>query len=284
MLAQDVVLACVRAGHEPVALSRRELDVSDGPAVTAALAGARAEGLVNCAAWTDVDGAETHRAEAFAVNAAAPGLLAAAAHEAGMAMVHVSSDYVFDGEGPGGAPESRPYRESDPTDPLSVYGESKLAGEHEVLAVGGDHAVARSAWLFGVGGPNFVATMLRLAGEQQTQGGPCQVRVVTDQVGSPTWTGHLAPALIGLLERGVRGLVHLAGSGQVSWNGLAAETFRQAEIGCEVAPATTAEMGRPAPRPGFSALESEREDVLPLPPWQDGLAGYLAARAGIMRA
>ena len=171
-----------------------------------------------------------------------------------------------------------------PPHPLSTYGESKLAGEHEVLAVGGEHVVVRSAWLFGVGGSNFVATMLRVAGEQQAQGAPCEVRVVTDQVGSPTWTGHLAPALIGLLERGVRGLVHLAGSGQVSWNGLAAETFRQAEIGCEVEPASTAEMGRPAPRPPFSALESEREDVLPLPPWQDGLAGYLAARAGIIRA
>jgi len=283
MLGQDVVAASVRAGHEPVGLSHRELDVSEARAVAEAISGAGADALVNCAAWTDVDGAETHREQAFAVNAAAPGLLAAAADEAGMAMVHVSSDYVFDGRGPGGDGGSRPYRESDPTGPLSAYGESKLAGEHEVLAVGGEHAVVRSAWLFGVGGPNFVATMLRVAGEQQDQGGPCEVRVVTDQVGSPTWTGHLAPALIGLLERGVRGLVHLAGSGQVSWNGLAAETFRQAEIGCRVEPASTAEMGRPAPRPAFSALESEREDVLPLPPWQDGLAGFLAARAGIMR-
>jgi len=198
-------------------------------------------------------------------------------------MIHVSSDYVFDGRPPGGAGDPRPYRESDPTDPLSAYGESKLAGEREVLGAPGEHAVVRSAWLFGIGGRNFVATMLRLASEQHDGGRPCEVRVVTDQVGSPTWTGHLAPALIGLLERGVRGLVHLAGAGQVSWNGLAAETFRQAEVDCRVEPAVTAEMGRPAPRPAFSALESEREDVLPLPPWQDGLAGYLAARAGIMR-
>ncbi len=283
MLGQDVVAAAVRAGHEPVALSRQQLDVSDGRAVTEAIAGARARALVNCAAWTDVDGAETHRAQALAVNAAGAGLLASAAEEAGMAMVHVSSDYVFDGRGPGGAGGPRPYRESDPTNPLSAYGESKLAGEHEVLAVGGEHVVVRSAWLFGAGGPNFVATMLRVAGEQRAQGGPCEVRVVTDQVGSPTWTGHLAPALIGLLERDVRGLVHLAGSGQVSWNGLAVEAFRQAEVECEVRPATTAEMARPAPRPAFSALESERDDVLPLPPWEDGLAGYLAARAGMIR-
>jgi dTDP-4-dehydrorhamnose reductase len=109
------------------------------------------------------------------------------------------------------------------------------------------------------------------------------VQVVTDQVGCPTWTGHLAPALLGLIERGVGGLVHLAGTGRESWNGFTAEIFRQAEISCRVEPATTAEMPRPAPRPAWSALESERDDVLPLPPWQDGLAGYLAARAGIVR-
>ena len=108
--------------------------------------------------------------------------------------------------------------------------------------------------------------------------------MVSDQVGCPTWTGHLAPALLGLIERDVAGLVHLAGTGHVSWNGFAAEIFRQAELPCRVEEATTAQMARPAPRPAWSALESEREDVLPLPPWQDGLAGYLAARAGMMRA
>jgi len=120
--------------------------------------------------------------------------------------------------------------------------------------------------------------MIGLAGERDS------VRVVDDQIGCPTWTGHLAPALLGLLEREVRGLVHLAGAGAVSWRGFAQEIFRQAELDCEVQPATTAEMARPAPRPAWSALESERDEVLPLPPWQDGLAGYLAARAGMMRA
>jgi dTDP-4-dehydrorhamnose reductase len=110
------------------------------------------------------------------------------------------------------------------------------------------------------------------------------VQVVVDQVGCPTWTGHLAPALIGLLERGVAGLVHLAGGGHVSWNGFAVEIFRQAEVACRVEEATSAQVARPAPRPAWSALASERQDVLPLPPWQDGLAGYLAARAGMMRA
>ncbi len=194
-------------------------------------------------------------------------------------MVHVSTDYVFDGQAPlraDGAP--RAYLESDPTGPATVYGLTKLEGEVLVMGASRRHVVARTAWLFGLGGRNFAETMLTLAADRDS------VRVVADQIGCPTWCGHLAPALLGLLEREVGGLVHLAGTGAVSWNGFAAEIFRQAELGCEVQEATSAEMARPAPRPAWSALESEREDVLPLPPWQDGLAGYLAARAGMMRA
>jgi dTDP-4-dehydrorhamnose reductase len=161
---------------------------------------------------------------------------------------------------------------------MSVYGQSKLEGERLVLAASPRHAVVRSAWLFGTGGRNFAATMLGLAEEREV------VSVVTDQVSCPTWTGHLAPALLGLLERQIGGLVHLAGTGTVSWNGFAAEIFRQAELPCRVEEASSVEMARPAPRPAWSAIESERADVIPLPPWQDGLAGYLAARAGMIRA
>jgi dTDP-4-dehydrorhamnose reductase len=117
-----------------------------------------------------------------------------------------------------------------------------------------------------------------LAGERDS------VQVVTDQVGCPTWTGHLAPALIGLIEREVAGVVHLAGAGHVSWNGFAREIFRQAELSCRVEPASSADVDRPAPRPAWSALASERDGVVPMPDWRDGLAGYLAARAGMMRA
>jgi len=124
----------------------------------------------------------------------------------------------------------------------------------------------------------FAATMLALAEQRDA------VQVVTDQVGCPTWTGHLAPALLGLIERGVTGLVHLAGTGRVSWNGYAREIFRQAELDCRVEDATSEQIARPAPRPEWSVLESERDGVIPLPPWQDGLASYLAARAGMMRA
>jgi dTDP-4-dehydrorhamnose reductase len=147
-----------------------------------------------------------------------------------------------------------------------------------VSAASRRHTIVRTAWLYGVDGNNFVATMLRLASERDA------VQVVTDQVGSPTWAGHLAPALLGLIERGVSGLVHMTGGGEVSWNGFAQEIFRQADVACRVEPASSEQMARAAPRPAWSALASERDDVVPMPPWQDGLAGYLAARAGMMRA
>jgi dTDP-4-dehydrorhamnose reductase len=295
MLGCDVLRAARRAGHEPIGLDRAALDVTDARAVALAFSRESPDAAINCAAWTDVDGAETCRDQAYAINAGGSGNVARAAAHAGVPLVHVSTDYVFDGEAPHDATGSpRAYLESDPTGPRSVYGESKLAGEGEVLAASPRHAVVRSSWLFGVDGPNFVATMLRLAAEREaTRSGATgpsptnpvapSVRVVDDQIGCPTWTGHLAPALIGLLERGVGGLTHLAGAGHVSWNGFAKETFRQAEVDCRVERATSAEMARPAPRPAWSALESERDDVLALPSWQDGLAGYLAARAGMMR-
>jgi dTDP-4-dehydrorhamnose reductase len=278
MLGFDVMRVGRAAGHDLVAVDVGDFDITDAAAVRQALERVRPDAVLNCAAWTDVDGAESHREQAFAVNADGAGNLARAAAQASIPLLHVSTDYVFDGKGRVDAAGAlRAYVESDPTGPRSVYGQSKLAGERQVLDASPRHTVARSSWLFGVGGRNFADTMLRLAGERDA------VQVVTDQVGCPTWTGHLAPALLGLIERGVNGLAHLAGTGHVSWNAFTAEIFRQAELSCRVEPASTADMARPAPRPAWSALESERDDVLPLPPWQDGLAGYLAARAGIVR-
>ncbi len=283
MLGHDVARAGARAGHELVGVDLPEIDITDVGACKGLFARMLGEpggldGAVNCAAWTDVDGAQSSPEGARAVNADGAGNLARAAADIAVPLVHVSTDYVFDGVAPldvSGRP--RPYVESDPTGPRSVYGETKLEGEQRVLAASPKHAVVRTAWLYGVDGKNFVATMLGLAREREA------VRVVTDQIGSPTWSGHLAPALLGLLERGVAGLVHMTGAGQVSWNGFAVEIFRQADLSCRVEPATSDQMARPAPRPAWSALESERADVLPMPPWQDGLAGYLAARAGMMK-
>jgi dTDP-4-dehydrorhamnose reductase len=284
MLGHDVMRAGQRADHELVGVDLPELDITDAAAVSAFVArleGERGslEGIVNCAAWTDVDGAESRREQARAVNFEGASVLAGVAAQAAIPLLHVSTDYVFDGVAPlDAAGQPRPYLESDPTGPRSVYGETKLEGEDAVLRASAANAVARTAWLYGVDGSNFVDTMLRLGAERDA------VQVVTDQVGSPTWSGHLAPALVGLLERRVKGLVHLTGGGHVSWNGFTQEIFRQAEIDCRVEPTTSEQFVRPAPRPAWSALESERDDVLPLPPWQDGLAGYLAARAGMMRA
>jgi dTDP-4-dehydrorhamnose reductase len=279
MLGHDVRRAAERSGHELILVDLPELDIADEAAVTSFFERERPEATVNCAAWTDVDGAETNRDTAHAVNADGAGNIARAAARMGTPLLHISTDYVFDGAAPLDAEgRPRPYRESDPTGPRSVYGETKLAGERLVLGASSSHTVVRTAWLYGVDGPNFVATMLRLAAEREA------VQVVDDQLGSPTWSGHLAPAVLGLLERGVAGLVHLTGAGSVSWNGFAKEIFRQAEVDCRVEAISSAQMARPAPRPAFSVLATERDDVLPMGPWQDGLAGYLAAMNGMMRA
>jgi dTDP-4-dehydrorhamnose reductase len=279
MLAHDVRRVAECSGHELVLVDLPELDITDAGAVEALFARERPQACVNCAAWTDVDGAETQRELARAVNVEGAGNLARAAAALDVPLLHISTDYVFDGVAPlDGEGRERPYVESDPTGPRSVYGETKLEGERQVLGASAEHTVVRTAWLYGAAGRNFVDTMLRLAGEREA------VQVVDDQIGSPTWSGHLAPALLGLLERRVCGLVHLTGTGEVSWNGFAREIFRQAEVRCEVQAIATADMPRPAPRPAWSALGSERDDVLGMPPWQDGLAGYLAARNGMMRA
>jgi len=270
MLGQDVVAAAEAAGADVLALARGDLDVTDERAVAAALADEPVDAVVNCAAWTDVDGAESDPDGADAVNALGAGNLAQAAAHAGVRLVHVSTDYVFDGDR---SPDEPAYVESDVPGPRSVYGASKLAGEEAVADAGGSHAIVRASWLFGVGGPNFVATMLALAQERD------EVTVVTDQIGCPTATAHLAPALLELAgDEGAQGIFHVAGSGRCSWHELAVETFRQAGIACRVLPCTTADMPRPAPRPAFSALASERDDAPLLPPWQEGLTTSLAQR------
>jgi dTDP-4-dehydrorhamnose reductase len=266
MLGQAVVAAAAERGHQVVALTRAEADVTDAAALRAALAGAAPDAIVNCAAWTDVDGAESDEDAATAVNGTGAARVAAAAAACGARLVHVSTDYVFDGS------KRDPYVESDPVAPASAYGRSKLAGERAVEAVAPNHAIARTAWLFGTGGTNFVDTMLRLGSERD------EVRVVTDQVGCPTWTGDLAPALLDLAAAEATGVFHLAAAGQCSWHDLAAAAMRRAGLDCAVAPTTTAEFPRPAARPAYSVLRSERAGTPALPAWQDGLAAYLDQR------
>jgi dTDP-4-dehydrorhamnose reductase len=269
MLGQDLGRAALSAGLDVVALSRRELDVTDGSAVVAALAAARPDVVVNCAAWTDVDGAETAPPAARAVNTAGAANVARAARASGAWIIHISSDYVFDGR------KRQPYLESDQPAPLSVYGASKLDGEGEVArAAPAGHTIIRSSWLFGSGGRCFPATILRLAAERQL------LPVVDDQRGSPTFTGHLARALIELTLRDPPplGLLHLAGAGECSWWEFACEIVALAGVGANVVPCRTAQMPRPARRPAYSVLASERPEAPALPPWREGLAEYLTAR------
>jgi len=267
MLGRAVVEAATRLGHVVQAATRAELDITDAEAVRAAVRAARPEAVVNCAAYTDVDGAESHWAAAEAVNCTGAGNVAAAAAKAGAWVVHVSTDYVFDGS------KREPWVESDPTGPLGVYGETKLAGEHAVAGASARHAIVRTAWLFGAGGRNFVDTMLALGARRE------EVAVVTDQVGCPTWAGHLAGALVELAERPEEtGIHHIAAAGSCSWNELALEVFDQAGVECRVRPASSEEFSRPARRPAYSVLGSERADPLVLPRWQDGVAAYLATR------
>jgi len=272
MLGVDLVSAATAAGNDVHALSRAELDITDAGAVQAAVRDGAPEIVFNCAAWTDVDGAETSEQEALAVNGAGAANLARAAAAAGAWVVHISTDYVFDGRG------RAPYVESDPTGPLSAYGRSKLAGELQVAAQApGGHTIVRSSWLFGAGGKCFPQTILRLSSVRD------HISVVNDQVGCPTFTGHLAHALLTLATGAPPplGIVHLAAGGACSWYELARELISTAGVECEVTPGRTADLGRPAPRPAYSVLGTERGNEAPrLPDWREGLADYLAVTAG----
>jgi dTDP-4-dehydrorhamnose reductase len=265
MLGTDVV-ACASA-HDVVALTRGELDITDADAVAAAVRDARPEGVINCAAWTDVDGAEAAEEQATAINGDGAGRVAAAAAAAGAFTVHVSTDYVFAGDA------TDPYAEADPTDPRTAYGRSKLAGELAVAAAAPSaHAIVRTAWVFGPHGRNFVDTMLRLGAERD------ELTVVDDQIGCPTYTGHLAQALVAIAAARPNGVLHVAGGGRCSWFDLAQATFERAGMSVALRRGRTADLDRPAPRPLFSVLGSTRADAPTLPSWQEGLTAHLATR------
>jgi dTDP-4-dehydrorhamnose reductase len=266
MLGHDVA-AALRAHGQPVtALSRADLDITDAAAVRAAVAGH--DIVVNAAAWTDVDGAETAYEAALAVNGAGAGHVAAACAATGARLIHPSTDYVF----PGSA--SAPYPEDAPTDPVNAYGRSKLAGERAVLDAGG--TVVRTAWLYGAHGPNFVATMLRLADQRDT------VDVVDDQRGQPTWSYALATRLVELGCSGAPpGVYHGTASGETTWYGLARAVFAGAGLDpARVRPTTSARFPRPAARPAYSVLGHARWAAAGLPPldaWEPMLHAYLAS-------
>lgn len=278
MLGRALTIEARRRGQAALALSREQADVTDPGRLRYWMESFRPELVINAAAYTKVDACEGEgRERAFAVNGAAVGLIAEAAAAGGARLIHVSTDYVFDGilKGRG----KSPYREDDPTGPLSVYGQSKLEGERQALR----HPrslVVRTSWLFGPGGPNFAATMVNLI-----QQGRLPLRVVADQQGAPTYTPFLARAILDLASlpsSTATGIVHYRNREPVTWHAFAREIaalWAAPAQTVDVLPVTTAEFPRPAPRPAWSVLDVERFESLVgrrVEPWVWGLADYLA--------
>jgi dTDP-4-dehydrorhamnose reductase len=280
MLGADLV--AVLAGQNVTALTRVELDVTDTEAVDAAVHGA--DIVLNAAAYTNVDGAESEPARAMAVNGDGPRSLARACRRHGARLVHVSTDYVFSGTAEqriGGSvlhpSECPPYAETAPTAPATEYGRGKLMGEQAVLTeCPKDSYIVRTAWLYGAHGRNFVRTMIELERTRPT------VDVVDDQWGQPTWAHELAVRLVALGNSTAEpGLYHVAGAGRATWFRLAQAVF--AAVGADpdrVRPTTTDRFPRPAPRPAFSVLGQDRLAVAglpPMPPWEESLQAALPA-------
>lgn len=269
MLGRAVVAEARSRSLPVLGLSHAQADIRDGGRLLYWVDAFRPELIVNCAAYTQVDACEGEgREEAIAVNAEGVDNVVAAAHGANAWLIHVSTDYVFDGRA------REPYREDAPVGPLSVYGRSKLEGERRVLAYGRS-TVVRTSWLFGQGGPNFVATMVRLMEEGR------HLRVVRDQEGAPTYTPFLARAILDLAQLQAGGVVHYRNRGPVSWYDFASEIaglWSGSNRIPEVVPITTEEFPRPAPRPAYSVLDVTRFEEITgrrVEPWGWGLAEYL---------
>ena len=270
------VVVTTRDGRLPDGGSCEVLDLQDLDGITPLVERVAPDIVINAGAHTAVDRAEAEPELAFRINAEAPGRLAVACAARGVALLHYSTDYVFDGSG------SRPYRDDDAIAPMGVYGSSKLAGEQAIAASGGAHLILRTAWVYALHGHNFLRTMLRLAGERD------ELRVVADQVGSPTPAWLIANVTASILRHGIveSGVRHLVTTGQTSWHGFAEaimdEAFARGVITRRprVIPITTAEFPTPAKRPAYSVLDCShlaREYALALPTWRDALATTLAA-------
>ncbi|SEO71991.1 dTDP-4-dehydrorhamnose reductase [Propionispora vibrioides] len=251
--------------HDLILAGREDLDITDAWQVSSCLREVKPDAVIHCAAYTNVDGAESDEDGAFQVNAVGAQNMAAGCLETGARLVYVSTDYVFDGTKQG------LYREFDSVNPQTVYGQTKWQGEELVRQILGRHYVVRTAWLYGEG-KNFVRTMLQLAEKQHT------LRVVADQVGTPTSTVDVARAIYRLLDSDAYGTYHASCQGQCSWYDFACEIFRQAGKQVQVLPVTTAEFPRPAKRPAYSVLDNYMLRMTvgdPMRSWQEALAEYI---------
>lgn len=269
------IVATTRSGVLPDGSTCEVADFDQPGSLTALLDRVRPTLVVNAAAYTAVDRAEDDREAAFRANAEAPGVLARWCAQAGVPLVHYSTDYVFDGQG------TRPYREDDATAPLGVYGASKLAGEDAIRAGGGRHLIFRTAWVYASHSANFLRTMLRVGADRDV------LRVVADQVGTPTPAALIADVTVQALQHdgALSGTWHLTATGETSWHGFAEAIFAEA-VAAGVLPRapnveaiTTAEYPTPAQRPAYSHLDVtklERDFGVALPSWQDGLKQVIA--------
>jgi len=248
------------AGHEIVAHDL-DLDITDRAAVAARVREVEPDVVVNAAAFTNVDGAEADELAAYRVNALGPQNLALACQCSGVPLLHVSTDFVFSGEA------SEPYTEFDRPDPRGVYGSSKYAGEQYVSGLLDRFYICRTSWLFGVGGGNFVKTMLKAGRERD------EVRVVDDQEGSPTYSLDLARKILEIIETGSFGVYHLSNQGSITWNRFTRDIFEIAGIDTPVLPISTAELARPAPRPRFSTMRGLALEIAGIEP----MRGYREA-------
>jgi dTDP-4-dehydrorhamnose reductase len=256
-------------GRAIVALTRAQLDITDPASVAAAFQDHQPDVVINCAAWTDVDGAETHPEAAFAVNATGPRVVARECSRCDARLIHMSTDYVFDGCSP------EPIDEDEQPSPASVYGKSKLAGEWEVQNAAPRHCIVRTSGLYGRDGPNFVLTILRRAAADE------ELRIVADQVTAPTSTADLAGALLRLVALNAEGTFHLTNGGRTTWHGFVMEALAVRGLTRSVQAVTTADLHRPAARPQSTVLDNRHWRVLgepPLPHWRHALARYLQER------
>lgn len=266
-LGQTLQAALSRGAERVVAYGKSELDITRLDTVRAAVGRIRPHIVINAAAFTSVDAAETAPEAAYRVNALGPRNLALASAERATPLLHISSDYVFDGRA------ERPYHEFDRPGPLSVYGMSKLAGEEAVRSLTRQHYIVRTAWLYHTSGRNFVTTMRGLADKPDRP----EVRVVSDQYGSPTYAPHLAAALIRLIHTRAYGTYHMAGAGGTSWFELTRTLYRLLGLALPVTPVATSAFPRPAPRPRYAVLTTVQDPAFVLPAWQDGLAAFVRA-------
>ncbi|MDH5574680.1 MAG: dTDP-4-dehydrorhamnose reductase [Nitrospirota bacterium] len=260
-------LQCQYADYDVTALYREDLDITQFEDVKKALDQLRPHVVINAAGFTQVDAAETKQEAAYRSNALGPRNLAVVTYELGIALVHFSTDYVFDGR------QTRPYHEFDCTNPLSVYGQSKLAGEEAVRVANPRHFIVRTAWLYHTIGKNFPNTICRMAGKEV-------VRVVNDQFGSPTFAPHLARAVFQLVETDAYGTYHMAGSGGTSWYEFTQALYVALGIQTTVVPIPTAQYPLPAPRPAYAVLTSLQQPLIPLPPWEEGVGEFASQWKG----